>query len=269
MLSEIKRRNNMAHKHKNENPNPIVQISPPEYFSEDRETVPAWIENHKKGDKVNFSELLASRIVYYPGSALEGSPIHVFNESHAAHLYFYIDYGFGKEEIERAMSERIPLGYHIYDEWEISERDILPHAPRYHLNADDRRRVTELYKSAQVPTRNSFGLLKIYERDESYGEKHGARRFAVLFLGGDAIAVYDAIFGNTIAKPFACIIGNYAFDGSYEGFGRNSLLEKVAGRIERMPKYLVCNKDYGWNGYRMLKTVGGTYNRFVWVKEEK
>ena len=37
----------MAHKHKNENPNPIVQISPPEYFSEDRETVPAWIGNHK------------------------------------------------------------------------------------------------------------------------------------------------------------------------------------------------------------------------------
>ena len=54
-----------------------------------------------------------------------------------------------------------------------------------------------------MPTRNSFGFLKIYERDESLGEEHGAERFAVLFFGGDAIALYDAIFGNTNAKPFA------------------------------------------------------------------
>ena len=257
----------MAHKHKNKNLNPIIQISPKEYFSEDRETIPNWLKNHRKGDKVDFTALLASRIIYYPGSALEGSPIHVFNSAHAAHVYLYVDYGFSKEEIERLLSEHIPMGYHIYDEPEVTERDLLPHAPRYHLTAEESENVRELYKVAQVPTHNSFGFLKIYERDESLGDGHGAERFAVLFLGGDAIAIYDAIFGNANAVPFACILGNYGFDGSYAGFCGGGLLETIAKRIHRLPKYLVCDKDYPWSGYSMPKTVGGTYGRFVFKKD--
>ena len=255
----------MAYKRKNENP--ITQVSPAQYFSKDQEAMPAWLVNHNKGDKVDFSALLASRIVYYPGSALDGSPIHVFNSAHAAHVYFYIDYGFSKEEIERLMSERIPAGYHIYDEPEVTERDLLSHTPQYHLTAEELENVRELYKAARVPTQNSFGFLKIYERDDSLGDMHGAERFAVLFLGGDAIASYDAIFGNTNAAPFACILGNYGFDGSYEFFCRGGLLETLAKRIHRLPKYLVCEKDYPWSGYNMLKTVGGTKHRFVFTKE--
>ena len=257
----------MAHKHRNENRNPIIQISPKEYFSKDSETMPEWLKNHKNGGKVDFAALLASRIVYYPGSALEGSPIHVFNSAHAVHVYLYVDYGFSKEEIERLLSEHIPMGYHIYDEPEVTERDILPHAPQYHLTANEFEDVRELYKVSQVPTQNSFGFLKIYERDESLGDEHGAERFAVLFLGGDAIAIYDAIFGNTTAVPFACILGNYGFDGSYAGFYGGGLLETIAKRINRLPKYIVCDKDYPWSGYSMLKTVGGTYGRFVFTKD--
>ena len=103
----------MANKKKNTNP--IKQISPIEYFSNDKERMPDWLNNHRKGVKVDFSKLFASRIVYYPGSALEGSPIHVFNTAHAAHVYIYVDYGFGKEEIGRRLIEDIPAGYHIYE----------------------------------------------------------------------------------------------------------------------------------------------------------
>ena len=122
----------------------VRQIAPVEYFSKDRESMPAWLKNHQKGEQVDFTALLASRIVYYPGSALEGSPIHVFNQAHAAHVYFYIDYGFSKEEIERLLSQRIPAGYHIYDEPEVREKDLLPHAPQYHLTAEEWDRVKEL-----------------------------------------------------------------------------------------------------------------------------
>ena len=257
----------MAHKHKNTNTNPILQISPIEYFSKDKENLPAWIKNHKKGEKIDFSKLLASRIVYYPGSALEGSPIHVFNCAHAAHVYLYIDYGYEKEMIKNMMSESPPNGYHVYDEREVSLSEILPHTPHYHLTNEEMRHVMEAYKSAHVPTQNSFAFLKIYERDESYNEDHGAFRFAVLFIGGDAIATYDAIFGNTSAKPFACILSPYGFGGEYESFGSESLLEKIAIRINRLPKYLVCDRGFGWTKYRMLKTVRGTAYRFVWIKD--
>ncbi len=257
----------MGRKHRYTNSNPIIQISPIEYFSKDKEEIPSWLKNHKKGDKIDFSALLASRIVYYPGSALEGAPIHVFNAAHAAHVYFYIDYGFPKEEIEKMMSERIPKGYHIYDEPSVTGRDILPYNSHYHLEEEEWTHVRELYNVANVPTQNSFGFLKIYERDESYGEEHGAQRFAVLFLGGDAIATFDAIFGNTNANLFACILGNYGFDGSYEGFCRGSLFEKIAKRINRLPKYIICDKDCCWGGYSILKTVGGTNYRLIYAKD--
>ena len=165
------------------------------------------------------------------------------------------------------MTENVPAGYHIFDEPEVTERDLLSHAPQYHLTAEELGKVRELYRAANVPTHNSFGFLKIYERDESLGDEHGAERFAVLFLGGDAIAIYDAIFGNTNAVPFACVLGNYGFDGSYAGFCGGGLLETSATRIHRLPKYLVCEKDSPWNGYSMLKTVGGTYGRFVFEKD--
>ena len=252
---------------KKKNTNPIKQISPIEYFSNDKERMPDWLNNHQKGAKVDFSKILASRIVYYPGSALEGSPIRVFNTAHAAHVYIYVDYGFGKEEIERRLIEDIPAGYHIYDKQEVSDRDILPFTPQYHLTEEERAYVMERYREARVPTHNSFGFLTIYERDDAYGEEHGAKRFAVLFHCGDAIATYDVIFGNTKAMPYACILDNYGFDGSYEGFCRGSLLEKIANRIHPLPRYLICVKEFPWSGYSLLKTVGGTYHRFVFVKD--
>ena len=36
------------------NRNPIIQITPAEYFSADKEYMPLWLANHKKGDNVNI-----------------------------------------------------------------------------------------------------------------------------------------------------------------------------------------------------------------------
>ena len=41
----------MGRKHKWVNENPIIQVSPIEYFSNDREEMPTWLKSHKKGDK--------------------------------------------------------------------------------------------------------------------------------------------------------------------------------------------------------------------------
>ena len=170
-------------------------------------------------------------------------------------------------DVFKRLIEDVPAGYHIYDKQEVSDIDIIPFRPQYHLTEEERAYVMERYREAHVPTHNSFGFLMIYERDDAYGEEHGAKRFAVLFHCGDAIATYDATFGNTKAVPYACIPGIYGFDGSYEGFCRGSLLEKTANRIHPLPRYLICGKEFPWSGYSLLKTVGGTYHRFVFVKD--
>lgn len=75
-----------------------------ECLKDDFETLPSYLKEFKKGDKIDFKELLKSRIVYNPGAGTEGSPIRVFNTAHAAHFYIYVDYGFTKSQINNELS---------------------------------------------------------------------------------------------------------------------------------------------------------------------
>ena len=258
----------MAHKHKKPNPNPIRQISPIEYFSQDPEQMPAWLKNHKKGGKVDFSQLLASRIVYYPGSWFDGSPIRTFNTAHAAHIYVYADYGNSKEKVDNALSNEAFKGYHLYDEQEVSREDMLPSPLCYHITEEERQFAVSGYDMSISPD-EAFAFLKIYERNENYGDEHGAWRFALLYIAADANATYDALFGNTNITPYACVVCANMGSG-YTCFVRDSLLEKIAQRTNCLPQYLLCMQDYGWEGYAMLRTVSGTGtygSRFVWTKD--
>ena len=257
----------MAHKHK-KSMNPIIQLTPIEYFSKDKEPMPLWLENYKKGDKVNISQLFNSRIVYYPGAWIDGSPIRLFNTSHAAHVFVYVDYGYDKEKIDAELSDDAFLGYHLYHRQDVSQKELLPYAPRYHATAEEMRFAISGYDMS-IEKKDAFAVLKIYERNEDFGDEHGAFRFAILYIGADANATYDALFGNTDCSPYACVVCANMGSG-YTCFVRDSLLESIAQRTDRFPKYLLCIQNYGWDGYSMLRSVkpnfvGGS-KRFIWEK---
>lgn len=248
---------------------PIKQISLAAYLSGDQEKLPLWLERYQSGQAVDIDELLRSRIVYNPGAGTEGAPIRVFNAAGAAHVFVYVDYGFSKEAIDGALSNDAFRGYHLIGEQTLSADRLCRSAPTYHLTAEELERVRQAYRVGSIPTQNAFGILKIYQRDGALGEEHGAWRFALLYLGADAIATYDVLFGNTAYSPFACIVDAYGFSGEYDHFARGSLIERIAQRTNRLPKYLLCaHHCEGWEGYRMLRTVGGSYGRFLWKKEE-
>lgn len=247
------------------NGKPIAQISPIGYFSNEKEPLPLWLENHQKGERVDISELLNSRIIYYPGARTDGSPIRTFNSAHAAHVFLYVDYGLNRDEIESALTESAFAGYHLYHEQDVSRTELSPYAPFYHVTEDERRLAIEGYDMS-IRAEDSFAILKIYERNGDFGEEHGASRFTVLYLAADANAAYDALFGNTKRTPYACVVCNNMGSGM-TCFTKGSLIELIAKRTNRFPKYLLCAKDYGWDGYRMLRTVSAAYDhRFVWIK---
>lgn len=260
----------MAHKHKKGNENPTLQISPIGYFAKDPEPMPAWLNNHKAGTPVRIGDLWSSRVVYNPGAGFEGAPIHIFNAAHAAHVFVYVEYGFTKEFVDRELSDDAFRGYHLHHQQDVFPHEFAPRPLVYHLKGEELEAVATLYQQTKVPTNNAFALLKIYERNEDMPEEHGAWRFAVLYLGADAIATYDVLFGNTHCSPYACVADSYGFDGSYDGFSGGSLIEKIATRANRRPKYLLSPKSCrGWQGYRMLKSVSGSKYRFVWINENE
>ena len=250
--------------------NPIIQITPAEYFSADKEPMPLWLVNHKKGNKVNILELLNSRLVYYPGAGTDGSPIRTFNIAHAAHVFVYVDYGYDKEKIDSELSDDAFVGYHLHHEQDVTKNELLPRAFLSHVTEEEMRSAASGYDMSIRPE-DGFALLKIYERNEEFWEEHGAQRFAILYIGADANLTYDVLFGNTDCSPYACVVCANMGSGC-ACFVKNSLLEQIAIRTNRLPKYLLCTRDYGWEGYQMLRAVspilGGDGKRFVWTKSD-
>lgn len=254
---------------KKSNHTPIIQISPTEYFFKDRENMPTWLKNHNKGEKLDISELLDSRLVYYPGAWIDGTPICMFNKAHAVHVFVYVDYGYSKEKIDSALSNDAFRGYHFHHEQEVTENELLPRNLIYHVTEEEMRKAASGYDMS-IPTNEGFAILKIYERDDGLDEEHGAERFAILYIGGDANATYDVLFGNTNRSPYACVVCANMGSG-YTCFDEKSLIARIAERTNSFPKYLVGGKTYGWNRYQMLKTVSyvkaSDGKRFVWIKK--
>ena len=247
---------------------PIVQISPIEFFSRDSEEMPAWLASHAVGERVAIGDVLASRTVYYPGSWFDGNPIRTFNKAHAVHAYIYADYGCSAQKVNSELSDDAFKGYHLYHEQKVSREELAPRHITYHITEEEMRLARSGYDMSIAPE-DGFSILKIYERDADMGEEHGAKRFAILYIGGDANAVYDVLYGNTDRSPYACIACANMGSGCC-CFVKNSLLEAIAMRTNRYPKYLICRDGLGWAKYRMLRTVSGMTacaERFVWVKD--
>jgi len=98
------------------------------------------------------------------------------------------------------------------------------------------------------------------------GDEHGPSLLAIVFLGADAIASYDALFcqGYGIAAPLAVLIEDYGFGGQYQGgsFGRRGLLEQIAVQCAVMPCWLlVAENSDPWDGFVRVAGVGGDPGR--------
>lgn len=245
------------------------QISAVDFLKNDPEKLPNWLNNFNVGGKVSMLDFFRSRIVYNPGAGFEGGPIKLFNSAHAAHAFVYVDYFFSEETVDKNLSNNAFLGYHLIHEQRVTKAELSPKSVVYHLTSEEKKEIKKRYEWANVPTHNAFAILKIYERNQDVDEYHGAWRFAILFLGADAIATYDVLFGNTNCTPFASVIDQYGFDGSYDSFARHSYIAKIARRSERLPKYLLSPSHCEvWDGYSKIENVSGfkddSNERFLW-----
>lgn len=222
-----------------------------QYLTGMKETVPAWLANYQSGDKPAFSEVCGGRVVYYPGAGDDGQPVHLFAGTQSAHVFLYVDYLLKKEELLQQLDESGFAGYHVLGMVEYSEHDLTPNRWRPHLTMDEVRNANPNRFAHAEP----YCLLKVFERDGGLDDAHGAERFAVIFLCGDGIASYDAIFGGkNVPPPFAVVLQDHGFGGNYDKFGAGGLMEKIAERSHCYPEYLLVATEgtEQWNGFEAL-----------------
>lgn len=87
----------------------------------------------------------------------------------------------------------------------------------------------------------------------------------MIFIGGDGIATYDALFGNkNMVTPLAVVLQEHG-GGNYASFGRDSIMEEIAKNSGVYPELLLVgtNCTEAWNGFYPANSpgiLGGMYH---------
>ena len=144
--------------------------------------MPAWLAGHVAGGRVDIGGFLGSRLVYYPGSGIDGHPLRVFGASHSAHCFVFADNGLNRDDWIvpiREQGRRGVRGYRLLDVQDLSIDQLVPYGYRPGhpslslLDFDGKGR-----RSLRMVTR--CAPLCVLERMAGFHEGHGPRRLAIL-----------------------------------------------------------------------------------------
>ncbi len=247
-------------------------MTPEQVLSRSPERLPEWLANYNPGDVLNVEILFSSRIVFYPGAGFDGHAVRLFGSAHAAHVFVYVDYGITKDQILEQLDENHPghfKGYRVLGIIDLSEHDLTPCGWRGNVHPNRERPGPQKFASAPP-----FGFVTVFLRDQTYNDSHGPQRFALLFLGADGIATYDALFcqPDSVAAPYGVLLQDHGFGGNYDRFGHGGLLEQLA--VKAMPEWLLVGEGTeAWEGYERVAeanyTRGGMGNtkRFLYRRK--
>lgn len=254
-----------------------VEMTLYEYLHSMREPMPDWLKRFQFNEPFSRQNFFTSRLVYYPGSETEtdGHPVKLFGSTHSSHCFVYADPKLMRAQIESVLEHPRHRfkGYRTLHRLEIRESDLVPNGWTPHITYSDVERALDLSKPVQL-----FGFLEVLEREEAFDDSHGPKRLAVLFLGADGIAAYDALFcqKDSLSPPFALLLQDRGFiNSNYNRFGHGSLLHLIATRSKVFPQWLLISEDTEpWDGFVRVSGVGGDQAgilkpmRFLYKKED-
>lgn len=235
------------------------------YLSENhRESMPDWLAGFQEGDPFDRDAFFASRIVFYPGYGDDGQPVRLFGAAGSAHTFVLADYGVERNElIERLHSEDQGFrGYALLRLIDLNQHDLVPAGWRPTLPPEALRKPRQSMLSG-----SPYGFVGIFVRQEGFGPSHGPARLAMLFLGADGIATYDALFcqrGQRV-EPFGMVLQDHGFGGNYNRFGSGGLMHQIAQLANVFPRFILINVQQTglWPGYCQVENVhadpGGVY----------
>ena len=225
-----------------------------QYLKQHQEQIPAWLQKHTKGNPFSTQDFFGSRVVFYPGSGTDGQAIAAFGGASAAHCFVYADYGVTQVTIEKELGNRYHgiKGYRVIDSQNLQPQELGPLHWTRHLAQEDMDDAQRYGHFLVQP----YAFWVVLERESSWSEQHGAHRLAVLFIGGDGIASYDALFCQDQSKPpFAILLQDHGFGGNYTRFGRDGLLHQLAQQTGKAPEYLLVgtHSTKAWDGYTPIE----------------
>ena len=230
------------------------------YLSNYREETPEWIGKYLCGEQITFSDIMSSRVGYYPGSGFDGTLMKLGNKAHSVHSFLYVDYLLKRRELLDHIAQKDSiLGYHPIGKIEWHERDLMPNG-QYPLDFDIKPKHGMPYTFVNKDE-TPYCFSVIMERNADKGDTWGAAHFVVTFLYADGIATYYQLFVKEYSKsPWLFLLQDHGFGCNYDCFGRGGILDKIIRENHCYPQFVICaSNTHIWNGYEQIKDVSPVY----------
>lgn len=231
-------------------------MTPHEFLLKNAEPCPAWLQAFTKDSQFDREAFFNSRIVYYPGFGSDGHAVKLFGSTHSAHCFVYVDSLQEESQVKSALENTQKdyggrfKGYQTLTSVQLTPEQLAPRGFVQHASSNS------LLSQPQI---KPYGFMEVLEREEGFDESHGPKRLAILFLGADGHAAYDALFCQHGQKaPFAILIQDHGFGGNYSAFGKGGLMEQIAVTTNKKPEWLlVAENSEAWDGFEVVPDVEG------------
>lgn len=222
--------------------------------------MPLWLQNfnpEKDGNVFPLFDILKDS-VYYPASNHDGSVIRSLMGNFYSFVYVdYFDICNSEEILNLLYSEsQGQKGYKPIFHRIISSEELSPNYANYIEEVHDIKKITTAEEKSKYEfwiknnENNAFAIWFIMERSDEFDEDHNPKRYSYLFIKGEGVATYQAIYNFNKLKPKLVVIkGSIGFTGNWTQFSNRSLIfAKVVLDLNEAgkPDYIFyCEGHYG------------------------
>jgi hypothetical protein len=211
--------------------------------------IPNWLHADALQSELPIGELLANS-VYYPACRFDGTPVKYLAGNF--HSFVFVDYGVTREQLSGKLDQF--RGYTVAAFRDIAEPELVPSGWEPQL-PDGAKGTSRRQKSREQPP---FGVWSVHERTDEYGPEHGPERFSLLYICGDGVATFQALYHGNRTFPAVVVViqPGTGFGGNWTDFEdeEESLAEAVLCNPAGVPDYLLFG---GWGD-------GSSYRRPCW-----
>ncbi len=207
--------------------------------------------------------------LYYPSCGFDGGVVKDCNTA-ARDLdivsFIYCDYASGKDAFLEAQNTF--SGYHLLGCRDVTHSELTPNgwSPTFPPGIDKQQYMQ--YSADWKP----FIMWSVFERDAIRDESHGPERFSLLYLGGEGVATYQALYwtNNISARAIAIIQPGTGFGLNWTDFrDENGALAWVINNNPAGQPELYYYGGYGsnynnfnWRNYQINRKIENYYGNF-------
>jgi hypothetical protein len=202
--------------------------------------MPNWLTDINKDSEFNIKQLL-DKSIYYPASNTDGRVFEALAGS--GYSFVYVDPNISNTDLKQQLN--LVAGYDVILSREINKDQLCfnPYNPVLPIPLVDEDPNKIMLSKKITP----YAHWAVFQRRAHTDPGHGPERFSLLFIAGEGVATYQAIYFSNRCRPMGIVLkGHSGFAGNWTRFEKqNGIFERtVMANPAGFPDYLFVDHIY-------------------------